>query len=353
LFSNNFDQVKQHLKSFVYLGKEFVLLVFEVSKLSSIDFLLSKKQLIYPIETKHIQSFNLELSQNSNKKTLADMIKVDYFQTVVQTLSGEIAFDVQGKKYVTKTRYTYSLEKNSLSAQYIGNHFKGLGYRVELQKFNIGSTVTQNVVATLIGNKYPNEYILIGGHFDSTSEIPYDLAPGAVDDGSGTAGLMTLATILAPYTFDRSIIFVAFGGEEQGLYGSKYYVSKIENKSQYKSVICMDMISYAATTFGVTLEGTTSFKALLDVVQLNMQECSASQLKSFQSTNSFGSDHVSFQKAGIPALLTVQRDDTNYPNYHRSTDTAQNSRPELAVEILKGVLCSVCDLAGLNSSTEK
>jgi Zn-dependent M28 family amino/carboxypeptidase len=65
------------------------------------------------------------------------------------------------------------------------------------------------------------------------------------------------------------------------------------------------------------------------------------------SFHSFGSDHVSFQRAGIPAVLLIELDDTDYPNYHRSTDVLndQNVNGDQSIAILRGLAASVYELA--------
>jgi Zn-dependent M28 family amino/carboxypeptidase len=65
--------------------------------------------------------------------------------------------------------------------------------------------------------------IVVGGHYDSRATGALDAksdAPGANDDGSGTALVLELARVLSKYTFDATITFIAFAGEEQGLYGA-------------------------------------------------------------------------------------------------------------------------------------
>ena len=85
-----------------------------------------------------------------------------------------------------------------------------------------------NVVATLrSGNKeVPERLLVVGGHYDSRATNAMDAtsdAPGANDDGSGTAVVLELARVLAPYHFDATIVFIAFVGEEQGLYGARHW----------------------------------------------------------------------------------------------------------------------------------
>jgi len=90
------------------------------------------------------------------------------------------------------------------------------------------ATKAANVVATLrSGNGGMSERLLVvGGHYDSRASRAMDAtsdAPGANDDGSGTAVVLELARVLAPYHFDATVVFIAFVGEEQGLYGAKHW----------------------------------------------------------------------------------------------------------------------------------
>jgi len=84
-------------------------------------------------------------------------------------------------------------------------------------------TAVVNVVATLRSRTFPDRLLVIGGHYDSRAGNPMDMtsdAPGANDDGSGTAVVMELARIMAPHEFDATVVFIAFAGEEQGLLGA-------------------------------------------------------------------------------------------------------------------------------------
>ena len=81
-----------------------------------------------------------------------------------------------------------------------------------------------NVVAIQKGKTNPNHFILIGGHLDSRISSPTnytDDAPGANDDATGVAARIEAARILSQYEFHNSIVYIAFSGEEQGLFGAK------------------------------------------------------------------------------------------------------------------------------------
>src|SRR5262249_30181495 len=80
-----------------------------------------------------------------------------------------------------------------------------------------------NIVAVLPGKTMPETQIVIGAHYDSSvfnRDDPNAPAPGACDDASGTAAVLELARVMSRYEFNKTLVFIAFDGEEQGLVGS-------------------------------------------------------------------------------------------------------------------------------------
>jgi len=286
-------------------------------------------------------------SVSDTKSTIVNSVDWEDIVFKVKQLSGALGVTVDNKVVYTPTRYTYSTTIQ-LSASFIKDFFVGLGYQGSLQNYTISSNKAFNVIGVKKGTTLPNEIIVIGAHYDSTSQQPTTLAPGANDDGSGSAGVLHLAELFSSIKTQRTIHFVVFSGEEQGLYGSQNYV-KIAKSSGWNilNAICMDMISYSKQYFGVTIEGTSKFQVLVNVVQANMVENSND--KKFQhkvSLSSYGSDHVSFQQAGIPAILLIEMDDTNTPYYHNTGDTWNTLNGPQTVQVLRGAAGALCDLAG-------
>ncbi|MBT3273324.1 MAG: M28 family peptidase, partial [Spirochaetales bacterium] len=80
--------------------------------------------------------------------------------------------------------------------------------------------ISRNVVGELKGTRYPDEYVAVGGHMDS-----HDVAPGAVDNASGTTCVVETARLLSLQRseVERSVRFITFGSEEVGLLGSYAY----------------------------------------------------------------------------------------------------------------------------------
>jgi Zn-dependent M28 family amino/carboxypeptidase len=104
------------------------------------------------------------------------------------------------------------------------------------------SFMRDNVLAVQPGTTNPDRLIVVGGHYDSRTLSVTDgtsPAPGANDSGSQTALVLELARVFAGHTFDASIMFVAFAGEEQGLVGSKALASNVGSVVPNGQVVAM------------------------------------------------------------------------------------------------------------------
>ncbi len=94
--------------------------------------------------------------------------------------------------------------------------------RVCLSMSNLSrSASSQNVMAELPGQTWPERYVLLGAHYDS-----HDVAPGAIDNAGGVAVMLEVMRLLSHIELGRSVRAVAFGAEELGLLGSKAYVAQ-------------------------------------------------------------------------------------------------------------------------------
>ena len=104
-------------------------------------------------------------------------------------------------------------------------------------------TTAPNVLALKRGKKYPDEFIVCGAHYDSyvraEGEFNPDtlVSPGADDNASGVAGILSAARILSNYEFERSIIFASWNAEEFGLCGSNAYAKDCRRDS-------IDIVAY-------------------------------------------------------------------------------------------------------------
>ena len=142
------------------------------------------------------------------------------------------------------TRNAYH-QKHKDARDWIKQQYESFGLNVTLHSFNWYGGTNHNVIAIQQGVEFPNEYIVLGGHYDSYTYESQSNAPGADDDASGTAGVIETARILSQYDSKRSIIYCAFSAEEYGLYGSGAYAQKCKNEGMnILGYFNLDMIGY-------------------------------------------------------------------------------------------------------------
>lgn len=208
--------------------------------------------------------------------------------------------------------------------------------------------IAQNVAAIIEGSDpvLKNEYVVIGAHFDhlgmggegSGSRAPETLAVhnGADDNASGTAGVVELAQKLAANRsqLKRSVVFVAFTGEEMGLLGSKEFVNKppIDLK-KVNAMINMDMIGRLNPTTNSIIVGGTGTSAEADSL-LKILEVGR-PFKTTHSTDGYGpSDHASFYSENIPVFYFTTG---AHDEYHTPADDADKINYSGQISVLEMV----------------
>lgn len=216
-----------------------------------------------------------------------------------------------------------------LARDWLVAQFDALGLTVTTPSFTFGSTTVENVVATLTGTTHPDQVLVIGGHYDSRQQVGSNPAntPGAEDNATGCAGVLAAARVFAQFPPQKTLAFVCFAGEEQGLYGGYAFVDALQaagQDGQVELAIIMDMIGYSGDTdLDVLLESSSTFAGVFPDFASAAANY-APELRVVTSTNYWGSDHVPFIDAGIPSLLTIENDYASYPHYHKTTDLPAN-----------------------------
>jgi len=271
------------------------------------------------------------------------------FQQMLKEISGAVSFMHNGNPHTVSTRY-YSSADKTLVGEYLHDKLASYGYAVAFDHFQHSGSPCRNLVATKMGTTWPDEYVVVGAHYDSTSEQPGSLAPGAEDNGSGSCLAMEIARMAATLEFDRSVQFVLFDAEEQGLVGSQHFVNDAVGTGRViVSAIIADMVTYYSSNFAVIIEGETAWESLM--AQMESAVATHTSLGSRKDYYSWGSDHVPFQQAGIPAFLDIDWDWSAYPHYHHSTDSWANvaSTAHIGSEITRACAATLADVAGLRS----
>lgn len=249
----------------------------------------------------------------------------------------------------------------ALSRSWIETKFSGLGLSVSAPAFMMpgssgGQISVNNVIGKWTGTQYPDQWVIVGGHYDSrNSNISSTVnTPGAEDNASGCAGVIELARVLVNFEPERSILFMCYAGEEQGLYGSKAHVLALQasgDLAKVKAVVTTDMIGYSAdSTLDVLFESSATWSAYLN----QFAAAAATYVPDLQvhlSTNPFGSDHIPYLNAGKKTLLAIENDYAGYPYYHNSADTPIHVGPNaqaMGGAILKTSAAVLADLVGIH-----
>ena len=168
-----------------------------------------------------------------------------------------------------------------------------------------------NTVAEIRGSEKPEEVVILGAHLDS-----WDLGTGATDNGTGSMAVLEAARALRRIGVKpkRTIRFVLFSGEEQGLNGSKaYVVAHKEELGKISGVLVHDSGTGRVLTIG--LMHNYAVRETMDRVLYPLAQGAGLMEPSLRSEG--GSDHVPFDEAGVPGFWCVQ-DNVDYDRTHHS-----------------------------------
>lgn len=197
-------------------------------------------------------------------------------------------------------------------------------------------------VASLVRGYSPrsDETIIIGAHRDHFGRQGGLLFPGADDNASGTAVMLEVARVLAsaPAAPKRSILFLSFSGEEQGLLGSRLYVS--QPIAPLTKTVGMINIDHAGVGNGRLTVGVTGLeKSVASEAGQTAGLSDKLDLYGFFP----GGDHVPFKEAGVPTITVVSGG--VHPHFHQPTDTADTIDPEIVKSVARYVLALAWQLA--------
>ncbi|OYT29815.1 hypothetical protein B6U98_01325 [Thermoplasmatales archaeon ex4572_165] len=183
-------------------------------------------------------------STNFNTSTISENMNPDVVD-MIQSINHTLVYDYHQALMSFGPRYTGS--KNCSDAgNYLYDSFQSIGLNTEKTIWNFKGFSSYNIEATIEGT-HPNKAIFImSAHYDCTKG-----SLGADDDGSGVAALLAIANVMSKYSFNNTIKFVAFSGEEVGTYGSFSYArDAYRNEENIHAVLNVDMIGYANSNEG-------------------------------------------------------------------------------------------------------
>jgi hypothetical protein len=217
------------------------------------------------------------------------------------------------------TRYVFN-RGNKRAETFIEKYMKASGLTVTKQEFTLSFGTparAENIVGELRGSSRPEEFVVLGAHYDSIpSEGP---APGADDNGSGVTSLLLAARALSQGGFQpkRSIRFVAFNAEEVGLVGSEAYVNQMSgaDRENFRGAIILDQVGFRRDSRKTSVIFETSGRGegqqrIIDTLAHTTRAIPKWGMQVDFKCNyaGWGSDHMPFLQNNLPAVLLIERD---------------------------------------------
>lgn len=257
-------------------------------------------------------------------------------------------------------RNTLHYRQLQLSAEYIANCFRELGYTVREESYLANEKQVINVEAGLKGVRQPEEIVVIGAHYDSPPE-----SPGANDNASGVAALLELARQFKETKPGRTIRFVAFANEEPPFFRTEQMGSRVSAANARKrgekivAMLALETIGYYAEKagsqqypppFNYFYPDSGNFIAF--VGNLASRSLLRDSIRTFRETAVFPSeglaapafikgvgwsDQWAFWQEGYPGIMITDTAPFRYPHYHEITDTPDKLDYERMTRVVAGV----------------
>ncbi len=239
-------------------------------------------------------------------------------------------------------------------------------HRVKKQGRISSDVEMSNIVAVLPGTINKDREVLVTAHYDTLAlarvltdeerrageEIkpadPNAIAPGVNDDGSGTAAVMELARVMSQHEFEKTVVFVLFVAEEQGLVGSALFARKANGeKRQIEAVLNNDIIgsdvsgdgmsdSVSVRVFSEDPADSPSRQVARYLKEIGERYVPGMHVELVFRADRFGrgGDHTPFNQEGF-AAIRISSAEENYANQHTKTDTFANMSPAYTTRVAK------------------
>lgn len=279
---------------------------------------------------------------NPAVKALVDAVSQDRLKAHVQGLQD------------FGTRNSYSLTKTKDVLEHIHAKAKALG--LSTSSFSFREDMGPNIIVEKKGKS--SELVILGGHYDSRNTDSRDatgLAPGADDNGSGSAGILEVMDLLSKVETERTIRFMWFCGEEQGLIGSRAIAAHYaETKQSVYAMVNMDMVGYKLPTKEIHIAFMDrSMSTQLTEYVANVTNTYLSGMSvTTELTSACCSDQQGFYEYGFPSMGYFENSGGagDYPQYHKKGDTIENVNLDQLTTFTKSIVSSVAELAGVSAT---
>jgi hypothetical protein len=281
---------------------------------------------------------NIVSSNDKNQMKYSSFL--EEIGSVINTIDNSILYDYLEKIVSFGIRYVGS-ENITKAAEYMNNEFQSFGLESFIDIWKFPRYKCQNVIATKKGTDSSSDAVIVlSAHLDTTKN-----SVGANDDATGIATILTIANLISNFQFNHTIKFVAFSGEEVGLYGSFDYVKKAYSRGEnIIANINLDTIGNSTCGNIIQTQIPDRSKWLLDYAnEVNKKYEDFIDLK-IQLFEYFPDDSRSFIEYGYDSISFVQPKVIEYP-YHTPEDTLDKIDFEYYENVTKLILVLTVELA--------
>jgi hypothetical protein len=265
-----------------------------------------------------------------NKDKELNCIALDFTKATGDTLKKIAGLSKEISKFlpvieITNQKFTWSVSSERLPNPLIliqdSVYQDGQNLKTDIQTNLWEGYTSRNVIAFLPGTKGAKKTIVFTAHYDHLGrmgELTY--FPGANDNASGTAMLITLAKYFKEHPVNVNILFIAFAGEEAGLLGSEHFVNHPTFPlKKMNFLVNLDIMGSGEE--GITVVNATLFDSQFKLLrEINTEKGFLTQVKSRGPAQN--SDHYWFTEKGVPAFFIYTMGSNK--NYHDVFDTYEN-----------------------------
>jgi Peptidase family M28 len=210
---------------------------------------------------------------------------------------------------------------------------------------------TMNIVGMIEGSDavLKEEYVVIGAHIDHVGTQAGLLFPGANDNASGASAVLEIANAFVKNKIEpkRSVIFVLFASEEQGLYGSKHFVERwTKGYQNIAAMLNLDCIGYGDS---IKVGNGKSAPVLWQIAKQIDDKNTRLMVK--DTWNGGGADATPFHEKGIPCLYFVTTN--SYDHLHQPSDKVETLNPRLYQKMVSLVYQTAIEVVNGNYKREE
>jgi hypothetical protein len=313
---------------------------------------------LYPVPDKRIRPAEPPVRSAAVKRKWSGTLPDKFIATLVEQISESEITAMVTQLTSFHTRHTKSSYINQV-ADWVKNRFLSYGYTDLFDHhYTREGYALKNVVATKSGNGATGEVIMLCAHYDCRMEDGNDAtakAPGADDNASGVAAMLEIARIIAGTSLADDVLFVAFSGEEQGMWGATAYAQYVKDNSiNLKRLINLDMIGHAPSGTSVFVEydmGNT--QSSNDAASQQFAAVMAQMGSDYTDLdvtfgNIYSSDYMPFEARGY--VCTGVYEENENPYYHTSNDTPEKVNHSFVASVAKMVLATLAWETSFQSS---